>query len=63
MALDTAISNYEDVDISLNIIDKNIIEVTVYDNEVVDKREEIDFIVNTKDLNFKLNKRIPMYVF
>ncbi|MCI8291095.1 MAG: hypothetical protein HFJ25_02415 [Clostridia bacterium] len=63
VALDTAISNYEDVDISLNIIDKNIIEVTVYDNEVVDKREEIDFIVNTKDLNFKLNKRIPMYVF
>lgn len=63
VALDTAISNYEDVDISLNIIDKNIIEVTVYDNEVVDKREEIDFTVNTKDLNFKLNKRIPMYVF
>lgn len=63
VALDTAISNYEDVDISLKIVAENVVEVTVYDNEIVDKREEIEFTADVKDLNFKQKRRIPMYVF
>lgn len=63
VALDTAISNYEDVDISLRIVEENIIEVTIYDNEIVDKKEEIEFTADVKDLNFKQKRRIPMYVF
>lgn len=63
VALDTAISNYEDVDISLKIAQENVIEVTVYDNEIVDKREEIEFLADSRDLNFKQKRRIPMYVF
>ncbi len=63
VALDTAISNYEDVDISLNLTSENILEVTVYDNEVVDVQKEIEFTASMSDLNFKQNRRIPMYVF
>lgn len=61
-ALDTSISNYEDVDISLKIVDGDL-EVTVYDNEIIDKQEKMEFLLNPKDLNVKQNKRIPMYVF
>lgn len=62
-ALDTSISNYEDVDISLKIVGDNILEVTVYDNEIIDTQKEIDFTAEKNDLNFKQKKRIPMYVF
>lgn len=60
-ALNTAISNYEDIDISLEIEDENL-KVTIYDNEVVDKQEILHFPLSSKDLSIKQNKRIPMYV-
>ncbi len=61
-ALDTTIANYEDVDISLRIRDDGL-EVTVYDNEVIEKQELITCIISSKDLNVKQKKHIPMYVF
>lgn len=63
IALDTSISNYEDVDISLKVAGENILEVTVYDNEIIDTQKEIDFTANVNDLNFKQKRRVPMYVF
>lgn len=60
-ALNTAIANYEYTDISVEIKD-GMLEIVVYDNEVVDKKDEIDFPLTKKDLDVKQKKRIPMYV-
>lgn len=60
-ALDTSIANYEDVDISLKL-NGEVLEITVYDNEIVDKRIEIEYPISVKDLSVKQNRRIPMYV-
>ncbi len=61
-ALDTTIANYEDVDISLEIKNEGL-EITVYDNEVIEKQEMINCILTSKDLNVRQRKHIPMYVF
>lgn len=61
VALNTAISNYEDIDIALKIED-GFLKVTVYDNEVVDKQEELRFTLTSKDLSIRQNKLVPMYV-
>ena len=61
-ALNTMIANYEDVDISLEIKDGKLI-VTVYDNEVIDSKEEINYIITSKELKIKQKRPIPMYVF
>lgn len=60
-ALDTAIANYEYTDIAIEIKDDKL-EIVVYDNEVVDKKDEIDFPLTKKDLDVRQKKRIPMYV-
>ena len=60
-ALNTAIANYEYADISVEVKDGKL-EIVVYDNEVVDKKDEIDFPLTKKDLDVKQKKRIPMYV-
>ena len=39
------------------------LEVTVYDNEIIDRQVEMDFNLNIKDLNVRQKKRVPMYVF
>ena len=61
VALNTAISNYEDIDIALKIED-GFLRVTVYDNEVIDKQEELRFTLSSKDLSIRQNKLVPMYV-
>ena len=61
VALNTAISNYEDIDIALKIEDE-FLRVTVYDNEVIDKQEELSFTLTSKDLSIRQNKPVPMYV-
>ncbi len=61
-ALDTTIANYEDVDISLKLQEDGV-EVTVYDNEVIEKKEYVNGIFTSKNLNVKQNRHIPMYVF
>lgn len=61
VALNTAISNYEDIDIAVKIED-GFLKVTVYDNEVIDKQEEIEFPLTSKDLSIRQNKPVPMYV-
>ena len=61
VALNTAISNYEDIDISLKIEDEYLM-VTVYDNEVIDKQEKLEFPLTSKDLSIRQNKPLPMYV-
>ena len=61
VALNTAISNYEDIDISLKIEDEYL-KVTVYDNEVIDKQEKLEFPLTLKDLSIRQNKPVPMYV-
>lgn len=61
VALNTAISNYEDIDISLKIED-GFLKVTVYDNEVIDKQEELKFSLTSRDLSIRQNKPVPMYV-
>ena len=61
VALNTAISNYEDIDISLKIED-GFLKVTVYDNEVIDKQEELKFPLTSRDLSIRQNKPVPMYV-
>ena len=61
VALNTAISNYEDIDISLKIEDEYL-KVTVYDNEVIDKQEKLEFPLTSKDLSIRQNKPVPMYV-
>ncbi len=61
VALNTAISNYEDIDIALKIED-GFLRVTVYDNEVIDKQEELSFTLTSKDLSIRQNKPVPMYV-
>ena len=61
VALNTAISNYEDIDIALKIED-GFLKVTVYDNEVIDKQEELRFTLTSKDLSIRQNKLVPMYV-
>lgn len=61
VALNTAISNYEDIDIALKI-DDGFLKVTVYDNEVIDKQEELNFPLTSKDLSIRQNKPVPMYV-
>lgn len=63
VALDTAISNYEDVDISLRFIDDGALEVTVYDNEVVDRQELMEFTAKRSDLAFREGRRVPLYIF
>lgn len=63
VALDTTVSNYEDVDISLSFNDMNSLQIIVYDNEVVDRQECIEFTAKKEDLSVRLGKRIPMYVF
>ena len=60
IALDTAIPDFEDVDISVKIVDQSL-EVTIYDNEVVDKQQIIDFNFMAKDLAVREGKHIPMY--
>lgn len=61
-ALNTSIANYEDIDISVRMVDGKL-EVTVYDNEIIDRQVEMDFNLNIKDLNVRQKKRVPMYVF
>lgn len=61
VALNTAISNYEDIDIALKIED-GFLRVTVYDNEIIDKQEELRFTLTSKDLSIRQNKLVPMYV-
>ncbi len=60
-ALNTAIANYEDIDICIKL-ENNLLEITVYDNEIVDKKVEIEYPLNSKDLNVRQKKRIPMFV-
>ena len=60
VALDTAISNYEDVDIALDLVNGKL-QVSVFDNEIIDKQQEIDFLVSKKDIDVKLGKQIPLY--
>lgn len=62
-ALDTTIANYEDVDISVKLVDKEVLEVTVYDNEIIDKKEEMIFPISINDLDVKQKKRVSLYVF
>lgn len=61
IALDTSISNYEDIDISLKIEDGQLV-VNILDNDVMDKQERFDFLLTQKDLSVKQNKQIPLYV-
>ena len=60
IALDTAIPDYEDIDISVKRVD-NSLEVTIYDNEVVDKQQIIEFDFTSNTLAVKEGKHIPMY--
>ena len=60
-ALNTAIANYEDIDIELKIEDE-VLEIYVYDNEILDTQTYIKYPLTNKDLAVKQNKRIPMYV-
>ena len=60
IALDSAIPDFEDIDISVKFVDKSL-EVTIYDNEVVDKQQIIDFNYMSKDLTVREGKHIPMY--
>lgn len=62
IALDSTISNYEDIDISLKIVDGKL-EVSVYENEIVEKQEELEMEVETRDLAVKMKKQIPLCVF
>lgn len=61
VALDTSVPNYEDIDISLKT-EGEFLEITIYDNEVIDKQATIEFPYPHKDLAVKQKKRIPMYV-
>ena len=61
VALDTAIPNYEDIDIAIKL-DIGTLEITIYDNEVVDKQEIIEFNYTKKDLAVREGRHIPMYV-
>lgn len=60
-ALNTSIANYEDIDISLKI-DGEMLQIYVYDNEILDRQVEIKYPLTDKDLSIKQGKRIPMYV-
>ncbi len=59
--LDVAVPNYEDIDISIKL-EGEFLEITVYDNEVIDKQATIEFHYSSKDLGIRQKKRIPMYV-
>ena len=59
VALDTAIPNYEDIDISVKM-NGNLVEITVYDNEVVDKQQVIEVNFKPKDLSIRQGRKIPM---
>lgn len=61
-ALDTTVTNYENVDISIEILADSL-EITIYDNEVVDKQERIDLPENKEDLVVKPGRKVPLYVF
>ena len=61
VALDTAIPNYEDIDIAVKL-DIGELTITIYDNEVVDKQEVIEFNYTKKDLAVREGRHIPMYV-
>ena len=61
VALDTAIPNYEDIDIAVKF-NEGLLEITIYDNEVVDKKQVIDFAYPAKDIAVKQGRPVPMYV-
>ena len=56
------ISNYENVDIELNIADGKLV-VSIYDNEILEKQEELEMEVTTSDFAVKMRKRIPLCSF
>ena len=61
VALDTAIPNYEDIDISIRL-NGELLEVIIYDNDVVDKQQVIEFGLSARDLAVRDGKRVPMCV-
>ena len=62
IALNSMISNYEDVDIELNIVDGKL-EVSIYDNEILEKQEEFELEVEIKDFAVKMRKHVPLCSF
>lgn len=62
IALNSMISNYEDVDIELNIVDGKLV-VSIYDNEILEKQEELEMEVTASDFAVKMKKRIPLCSF
>lgn len=62
IALNSMISNYEDVDIELNIADGKL-EVSIYDNEILEKQEELELEVDARDFVVKMRKRVPLCSF
>jgi len=39
-----------------------MLQIYVYDNEILDRQVEIKYPLTDKDLSIKQGKRIPMYV-
>lgn len=62
IALDSTISNYENIDIALRVIDGNL-QISVYENEILEKQEELKMEVETKDLAIKQKKQVPLCQF
>lgn len=61
-ALETAIPDYDNVDISLKL-DGEILKITVYDNEIVDIETEIEFPLLSRELAVRQKKKVPLYMF
>ena len=61
-ALETAIPDYDNVDISLKL-DGEVLRITVYDNEIVDIETEIEFPLLSRELAVRQKKKVPLYMF
>lgn len=61
-ALETAIPDYDNVDIELKL-EGEILKIVVYDNEIADLETEIEFPIPAKDLAVRQKKKVPLYMF
>ena len=63
--IDSQIINFETIDISLmkeKVDGQEVISVLIYDNDVLEKKEDIDFEFDKKDLAVRFKKQVSLYV-
>ncbi|MBR3153141.1 MAG: hypothetical protein IKF52_06060 [Clostridia bacterium] len=63
--IDSQIINFETIDISLikeKVDDKEVTSILIYDNDVLEKKEPIDFEFSKKDLTVRFKKQVSLYV-